>query len=859
MRITVKSDNYTLLDTNLDSYKLIKPKTVQEVNKVGSFTFTIYPDHPHFDFIHKMKSIITIYEEGISEPLFRGRIYDEKEGFYGEKQVSCEGELAFLLDSIQRPWEFTGTPEELFKQFIAAHNAQVDVDRQFTVGKVTVTDPNDYITRSDSEYKSTWKCIEDKLIKMLGGYLWVRHENGINYIDYLEDFTVLSSQSIQFGKNLLDLSKQIKAVDFATAIIPLGAKLEDSEGNDTDERLTIKSVNNGVDFVYNAEAVAQYDYIFTTNTWNDVTDATNLKRKAQEYIDNMAQFTASINVTAADLAGATVDGVPANVNSFRIGRYVKVETKPHGLDSNFIVSKLTRELLSPESTKLTLGTTYKSLTEQQKNLLVLKGEKGDKGNTGNGVENITEEYYLSTSKTEQVGGSWVTTAPAWSSGKYIWTRSKIIYTSGDIAYTKAVCDSSWEAVNNIEIGARNLLINSNYTENNKYTLTATTDNFLKITDSKALLEQGQEYIFSCLTDGTWGEGVVGEEYVDTVEAYLLLDGKYTTYFRLHNNTGFIFIPPTTGTYHLRFDVNQNGATHSFWNFQIERGNKKSDWKPAVEDVDGLIGQNVKSVDVMYYLSTSATALKGGLWVTTAPTWENGKYIWTKTITVLANGESSETTPVCITGAKGEKGKDAAVQSATAPSDTSYMWLDISVEPALLKRYNSTTSSWEAINDTTAITDSIVVLQENVYSDISKNTEEILMTVAEEYYAKAETDTLISEVSTEFSQTKDSFEMKFNTFEANLADVVAGTDAEFEEIKKYIRFVDGKILLGEVGNQLELQISNDRISFLQDNAEVAYFSDRKLYVTDGEYTNSLQLGSFAFIPRSNGNLSFKKIT
>ena len=86
-----------------------------------------------------------------------------------------------------------------------------------------------------------------------------------------------------------------------------------------------------------------------------------------------------------------------------------------------------------------------------------------------------------------------------------------------------------------------------------------------------------------------------------------------------------------------------------------------------------------------------------------------------------------------------------------------------------------------------------------------------------------------------------------------------TDANFEEIRKYIRFVEGKILLGEVGNELELQIANNRISFLQSNAEVAYFSNNKLYVTDGEYTNSLRLGQFAFLPRENGNLSFKKLT
>mgnify|MGYP003434659807 FL=1 len=102
------------------------------------------------------------------------------------------------------------------------------------------------------------------------------------------------------------------------------------------------------------------------------------------------------------------------------------------------------------------------------------------------------------------------------------------------------------------------------------------------------------------------------------------------------------------------------------------------------------------------------------------------------------------------------------------------------------------------------------------------------------------------------------EIQFNQFSADIEAVAAGTDAEFEEIRKYIRFEDGKILLGEVGNELELQIANDRISFLQDGAEVAYFSNRKLYVADTQILHSLQLGNFAFMPRANGNLSFKKI-
>jgi hypothetical protein len=143
------------------------------------------------------------------------------------------------------------------------------------------------------------------------------------------------------------------------------------------------------------------------------------------------------------------------------------------------------------------------------------------------------------------------------------------------------------------------------------------------------------------------------------------------------------------------------------------------------------------------------------------------------------------------------------------------------------------------------------------ADIDQTEQNIQMMVTETVYLKDQTDAIVSEVESKFEQTVSGFEMQFNQFSQDIDAVAAGADAEFEEIRKYIRFVDGKILLGEVGNELELEIANDRISFLQDGAEVAYFSNRKLYVTDTEILHSLQLGSFAFMPRANGNLSFKK--
>lgn len=203
-------------------------------------------------------------------------------------------------------------------------------------------------------------------------------------------------------------------------------------------------------------------------------------------------------------------------------------------------------------------------------------------------------------------------------------------------------------------------------------------------------------------------------------------------------------------------------------------------------------------------------------------------------------------------------KQTVIQSDTEPSLTTYMWLDTSVEPALLKRYNSETLEWEAINDTSSLNTALYELEQHVYTEIANTEESIITTVAEQYYLKSEAEQLATEMSTQIIQTAEDLSIQFKKVNTDLEDLTGKTDSKFEEIRKYIRFDDGKILLGESGNQLELVISNDRILFTQNKTPVAYFSNNKLYVIDGEFTRSLKLGNFAYLPRTNGNLSFKKI-
>ena len=97
-------DDTLIYDSTLDDYVITKGQITKEINKSGSFVFSIPKKHSHYNLIQKMKSIITVFKG--EEKVFRGRVINEAVSFYKEKTFTCEGELGFLLDSIQRPYVF---------------------------------------------------------------------------------------------------------------------------------------------------------------------------------------------------------------------------------------------------------------------------------------------------------------------------------------------------------------------------------------------------------------------------------------------------------------------------------------------------------------------------------------------------------------------------------------------------------------------------------------------------------------------------------------------------------------------------------------------------------------------------------
>lgn len=342
-----------------DKLPMATAKWDGEVGKAGKLEFLILKQNPMYGNIRKMKSIVKLYDDNYR--IFRGRVYSARRKFNNSLLVTCEGELAFLNDAEVRPYSFKGSVEDYFYFLVDEYNSQVSEDRRFLPGRCTVTDPNNYIVRENKNYPKVLKEMQDKLVDKLGGFLWTREETDGVYIDYLADFELTNTQKIVFGENLLNLDDFIKGNEIATAIRPLGAYLTDEEGNETDERLTIKSVNNDVDYIFSQDAVDSYGWIYRTVIFDDVTVASNLLKKGKNELENSIHLTQSIELSAVDL-----HMMNRSIQNFRLGRYTIVESPPHGFNDVFLTRKQSINILKPVSDGiLTLGDERKTFVDKQ--------------------------------------------------------------------------------------------------------------------------------------------------------------------------------------------------------------------------------------------------------------------------------------------------------------------------------------------------------------------------------------------------------------------------------------------------------------------------------------------------------------
>lgn len=365
-----------------EEHIVLDPKLSLDVNSAGSLTFVLPPGHVLYNSIHKLKSIITVEQDG--KIIFRGRVMDDTKDFYNQKDVYCEGDRSFLLDSQCAPYTYSGTVLELFQKLIADHNSQVDADKQFTIGRVTAVSEDETTEVENVAYWETIKDIDEKLLGAYGGYLMTRTENGTTYLDWLAKSGDTSSQVIEFSVNLLDLKDKVDAADVFTILIPLGASSIGDDGEYT-EPVNISSVNDGLNYIQNDAAVAQYGKIWRTKTWNYEEDPEKLLEKGREYLKTGAA-THTLTINAIDM-----HFINGNAQAIQKGAYVRILSEPHGLDITINNTKQEIELQNPEEATYTFGEPPRTLTEN-----VVKKKEEIEGLTGNvggggGGKSVKEE------------------------------------------------------------------------------------------------------------------------------------------------------------------------------------------------------------------------------------------------------------------------------------------------------------------------------------------------------------------------------------------------------------------------------------------------------------------------------------
>lgn len=363
---TITIDNRPLYDPIHADLALQSPKLSRKANKAGSVSFTVPATHSEIGNFVKLKTVCSVYKGG-QYPIWRGRVFFTRLNMDGSLYVECEGLLSYLLDTNMRVYDYSGTLAGFLEFVLDTHNQQAADAQKIALGTVTVTDDNDYIHRSSTQYITCWEAIEKGLIKTHGGYVRLRYTAAGAVLDWLkgdENDLNTSTQTIEYGENLTAIAQEISAEETYTVCIPHGAKqtVDVGFGETAEQPLTVESVNNGLDYVVNEDAFALYGWIcapVSLTTWEDVTQPENLLRKATEFLNNTGvKLKNTITLTAVDLHNKDAD-----IQAFEWLDRVRVQSTPHNIGGVYVLSETDTPLDNPKGATITLGDTHLTLVD----------------------------------------------------------------------------------------------------------------------------------------------------------------------------------------------------------------------------------------------------------------------------------------------------------------------------------------------------------------------------------------------------------------------------------------------------------------------------------------------------------------
>lgn len=336
-KLYVDGELFFANDWNEKEYRLISPKIKLELNKSGSVEFTILPTHPFYNAFSPMKSIVMAYRDDTL--IFDGRVLSGDADNYKQRRVYCEGALAYLVDSILPPCKGTRTAEEHYRLIVNAHNEQVEPEKRFSPGIVSIDQKSESQIFGEDSYRENFSSIETDLLDAYGGYLRIRYDGNIRYLDYVKSYDSTNSQKIRFGSNLLDLTNKRSGEDLFTVLLPIGKDKLTIEGAGPSSKYT----HNGI-YLENPEAIAQYGRIIKLVDFGNVEDPNTLLHKAEKYMDdNYKGIPPELTVKAFDL-----HTFYPTIEPFKLGDNIVIESEPHEISRTLMCTAVELDLTSPD-------------------------------------------------------------------------------------------------------------------------------------------------------------------------------------------------------------------------------------------------------------------------------------------------------------------------------------------------------------------------------------------------------------------------------------------------------------------------------------------------------------------------------
>lgn len=336
-----------------DNQKLSSAVLNEEINKSGTLTFAMPPQHYRYSEIKNLKSLITVYDD--NEQIFKGRVLNSDYDIFNQKKVIAEGEMAYFNDSVFQPSvKKVFNTQNLLPELISQHNSQVEESKHFYVGNIDSAE----IEISNLAFIGCMKFIQNELIKVTNGYVSIRYQNDKRYLDFrLSPGSIDTSNKIVFGKNIFDLNRFVDTNELYTVIIPYGDIVEG-----TDKPLDISSVNDGKIYIENKKGIENFGRIVKEVEFKGIKNPNELFVAASKFTDESISQAMTVNLTAAEI----IETGPTQVYSFgiyKIGLLYKVISHQHGIDDYFLCSKKKTDLFNIEKNIVTLGHTKKLLTD----------------------------------------------------------------------------------------------------------------------------------------------------------------------------------------------------------------------------------------------------------------------------------------------------------------------------------------------------------------------------------------------------------------------------------------------------------------------------------------------------------------